>query len=185
MAAEETAAVEDHPSRRLEEDFPAEVGRPLEVEVEVGGLQEAEAHQEEVEEDHPEEDHHPAEDRPEEVVGDHPAEDRPVADHHGHQEDHPGLQAHPLAQGDQADQVDQVDQADQGDPEDQAGPDLQDLPDCRLRLPDQPPVRDGSTGSKRWTSWDPRSSGLQILPTSRPSRECLRGSRTVRSSRSP
>jgi hypothetical protein len=179
MAAEETAAVEDHPSRHLEEDFPAEVGRPLEVEVEVGGLQEAEAHQEEVEEDHPEEDHHPAEDRPEEVVGDHPAEGRPVADHHGHQEDHPGLQAV------QADQVDQVDQADQEDPEDQAGPDLQDLPDCRLRLPDQLPVRDGSTGSKRWTSWDPRSSGLQILPTSRPSRECLRGSRTVRSSRSP
>ena len=176
MAAEETAAVEDHPSRHREEDFPAEVGRPLEVEVEVGGLQEAEAHQEEVEEDHPEEDHHPAEDRPEEVVGDHPAEGRPVADHHGHQEDHPGLQAV---------QADQVDQADQEDPEDQAGPDLQDLPDCRLRLPDQLPVRDGSTGSKRWTSWDPRSSGLQILPTSRPSRECLRGSRTVRSSRSP
>ena len=165
MAAEETAAVEDHPSRHLEEDFPAEVGRPLEVEV--GGLQEAEAHQEEVEEDHPEEDHHPAEDRPEEVEGDHPAGDRPVADHHGHQEDHPGLQAHPLAQGDQA------------------GPDLQDLPDCRLRLPDQPPVRDGSIGSKRWTSWDLRSSGLQTPPTSRPSRECLRGSRIVQSSRSP
>ena len=172
MAAEATAAVEDHPSRHLEEDFPAEAGRYLEVED--GGPQEVEAHQEEVEED-----------RPEEVEGDHPAGDRPVADHHGHQEDHPGLQAHPLAQGDQADQVDQVDQADQGDPEDQAGPDLQDLPDCRLRLPDQPPVRDGSIGSKRWTSWDLRSSGLQTPPTSRPSRECLRGSRTVQSSRSP
>ena len=170
MAAEATAAVEDHPSRHLEEDFPAEAGRYLEVED--GGPQEA--HQEEVEAD-----------RPEEVEGDHPAEDRPVADHHGHQEDHPGLQAHPLAQGDQADQVDQVDQADQGDPEDQAGPDLQDLPDCRLHLPDQPPVRDGSIGSKRWTSWGLRSNGLQTQPTIRSSRECRRESRTARSSRSP